>query len=229
MTHLSPIIAPSLLSANFARLGDEARAVIEAGANILHFDIMDNHYVPNLTMGPMFCEALRNDGIKSFFDVHLMIDPIDALIPRFAKAGASRITFHPKATPDVTRSLALIKENNCETGLALNPDEPLELITPYLDSLDYVLIMSVFPGFGGQAFIPEILPKIQLLRELLDRQKLSHVRIGIDGGITLDNIKAAHEHGADTFIAGSLIFSEDNYDQIIKQVKKRVAETPNTS
>ena len=213
------IIAPSILSANFACLGEEVDKVISAGADWVHFDVMDNHYVPNLSVGPMVCEALRNYGISVPIDVHLMVKPVDSLIKDFAKGGATFITFHPEASEQVLDSLELIKENKCKSGLALNPDTPLSLLEHCWDKLDMVLLMSVNPGFAGQDFIPSVLDKVSHLRKIIDDKNLD-IRLEIDGGIKLSNIAEAAEAGADTFVSGSAIFGEDNYKEIISQMRK---------
>jgi len=213
------IIAPSILSANFACLGEEVDKVISAGADWVHFDVMDNHYVPNLSVGPMVCEALRNYGISVPIDVHLMVKPVDSLIKDFAKGGATFITFHPEASEQVLDSLELIKENKCKSGLALNPDTPLSLLEHCWDKLDMILLMSVYPGFSGQDFIPSVLDKVSHLRKIIDDKNLD-IRLEIDGGIKLSNIAEAAEAGADTFVSGSAIFGEDNYKEIISQMRK---------
>jgi len=213
------IIAPSILSANFACLGEEVDEVLSAGADWVHFDVMDNHYVPNLTVGPMVCKALRNYGISVPIDVHLMVKPVDNLIKDFAKGGATFITFHPEASEQVVSSLELIKENKCKSGLALNPDTPLSILEHCWDKLDMVLLMSVNPGFAGQDFIPSVLDKVSLLRKIIDDKNLD-IRLEIDGGIKLSNIAEAAEAGADTFVSGSAIFGEDNYKEIISQMRE---------
>lgn len=215
----SILIAPSLLSANFAKLGEDADAVLKAGADMLHLDVMDNHYVPNLTVGPLICEALRKYGIKAPIDVHLMAKPVDRLIVDFANAGASHITFHPEASDHVDRSLALIRKHNCKAGLALNPATPLDCLEYVFDKLDIILVMSVNPGFGGQTFIPSALEKIKALRKIIDAKKYP-IRLAVDGGIKIDNIGEVTNAGADMFIVGSAIFHHANYAEIIKAMRK---------
>jgi ribulose-phosphate 3-epimerase len=217
------IIAPSILSADFARLGEEVDSVLEAGADWVHFDVMDNHYVPNLTIGPMVCEALRKHGIESPIDVHLMVKPVDSLIETFANAGATYITFHPEASEHVDRSLQLIKSNNCKAGLVLNPATSLSVLENCWDKLDMVLLMSVNPGFGGQEFIQPVLEKVVKLRSMIDEKGLD-IRLEVDGGIKLDNIAEVAAAGADTFVSGSAIFKEDNYQDIILKMRKALLE-----
>jgi ribulose-phosphate 3-epimerase len=211
-------IAPSILSADFARLGEEVDAVLEAGADIVHFDVMDNHYVPNLTIGPMVCTALRKYGIKAPIDVHLMVEPVDDLIEMFADAGASYITFHPEASRHVDRSLQLIKQKGCKAGLVLNPATPLDQIKHVLPSLDMLLLMSVNPGFGGQAFIPYTLDKLREARKAIDELGLD-TRLEIDGGVNANNITEIAKAGADTFVAGSAIFNQDDYKTVIDTMR----------
>ncbi|QGX39078.1 ribulose-phosphate 3-epimerase [Permianibacter aggregans] len=216
------VIAPSLLSADFARLGEDATAVLNAGADWLHFDVMDNHYVPNLTIGPLVCEALRHYGITAPIDVHLMVKPVDRIIPDFAKAGASLITFHPEASEHVDRSLALIKDSGCQAGLVFNPATPLHHLDYVMDKLDMILLMSVNPGFGGQSFIPATLDKIRQVRERVEKSGRD-IRIEVDGGIKVDNIAEVAKAGADTFVAGSAIFGKKDYRGIIDEMRKQLA------
>lgn len=215
-------IAPSILSADFARLGEEVTAVLEAGADLIHFDVMDNHYVPNLTIGPMVCQALRDYGIKAPIDVHLMVQPVDSLITLFAKAGATYITFHPEASAHVDRSLQLIRELGCKAGLVFNPATPLHSLPYVADKIDMILLMSVNPGFGGQQFIPNILPKIREAREWIDKNKLS-IRLEVDGGVKVDNIGEIAKAGADTFVAGSAIFQNKDYSSTVKMMREAIA------
>jgi ribulose-phosphate 3-epimerase len=219
---LKPWIAPSILSADFARLGEEVRAVLDAGADIVHFDVMDNHYVPNLTIGPLVCEALRKHGIEAPIDVHLMVKPVDRIIPDFAKAGASWITFHPEASEHVDRTLGLIREQGCRAGLVFNPATPLVWLDHVLDKVDMILLMSVNPGFGGQAFIPSALPKVRRVRELIDSSG-REIRLEVDGGVKVDNIGALAEAGADTFVAGSAIFGSSDYRATIEAMRAQIA------
>ncbi len=220
------LIAPSILSADFARLGDEVRAVLRADADMIHFDVMDNHYVPNLTVGPLVCEALRNHGIGAPIDVHLMVRPVDRLVRDFAAAGASYISFHPEASEHVDRTIELIRELGCGPGLALNPASPLESLDYTLDKLDLVLVMSVNPGFGGQAFIPQSLVKIREIRRRIDLLEIPRdraIRLEVDGGIKIDNIRAAAAAGADMFVAGSAIFGSGDYAATIASMRKEIA------
>jgi ribulose-phosphate 3-epimerase len=218
----APWIAPSILSADFARLGEEVRAVLAAGADVVHFDVMDNHYVPNLTIGPLVCEALRNHGIQAPIDVHLMIKPVDRIVPDFAKAGATYITFHPEASEHVDRTIALIREQGCRPGLVFNPATSLDWLDYTLEKIDMVLLMSVNPGFGGQQFIPGVLPKIAEVRRRV-AQSGRDVRVEVDGGIKPDNIAAAAAAGADTFVAGSAIFGSKDYAATIAAMRRAVA------
>ncbi len=220
---MKPIIAPSILSANFAKLGEEVDAVLAAGADWVHFDVMDNHYVPNLTIGPLVCEALRKHGITAPIDVHLMVKPVDRIIPDFAKAGATLISFHPEASEHVDRTIGLIKEHGCQAGLVLNPATPISVLDHVLDKLDLVLIMSVNPGFGGQAFIPHALDKIRLVRERI-RESGKLIRIEVDGGVKVENIAAIAHAGADAFVAGSAIFGARDYAQVIQQMRDEIAK-----
>lgn len=222
-TNVEFLIAPSILSADFARLGEEVEAVLQAGADIVHFDVMDNHFVPNLTIGPLVCEALRNHGISAPIDVHLMVEPVDRLIPDFARAGATYITFHPEASRHVHRSLGLIHEQGCQAGLVFNPATPLTWLEHVIEDLDMVLIMSVNPGFGGQKFIASALDKIRRARRLIDESG-RQIRLEIDGGVKVDNIGAIAAAGADTFVAGSAIFGSDNYAAAIGAMRTEIAK-----
>ena len=220
---MKPLIAPSILSADFARLGDEVRNVLGAGADIVHFDVMDNHFVPNLTIGPMICQALRDYGIDAPIDVHLMVEPVDRIIPDFARAGADYITFHPEASRHVDRSLALIRDEGCKAGLVFNPATPLDWLDHVMDKLDMVLIMSVNPGFGGQAFIPSSLDKLRAARARIDASGFD-IRLEVDGGVKTDNIRDIAAAGADTFVAGSAIFGSPDYAATIKKMKAEIAK-----
>ena len=217
----SSVISPSILSADFARLGEDTRAVLDAGADWVHFDVMDNHFVPNLTIGPMVCKALRKHGITAPIDVHLMVQPVDDLIVEFAKAGASMITFHPEASIHVDRSISLIKENGCEAGLVLNPTTPLAVLDWALESLDMVLLMSVNPGFGGQSFIPYVMDKINHVRAMIDATGRD-IRLEIDGGVTVDNIGSLAKAGVDTFVSGSAIFGTEDYAATIADMRRSI-------
>ena len=219
---MEPLIAPSILSADFARLGEDVSAVLDAGADIVHFDVMDNHFVPNLTIGPTICAALRNYGIDAPIDVHLMVEPVDRIIPDFANAGASYITFHPEASTHVHRTIGLIHEQGCKAGIVFNPATPLTWLEHVIDELDMVLIMSVNPGFGGQKFIPSSLEKLRQARKMIDASGRD-VRLEIDGGVKTDNIGEIAAAGADTFVAGSAIFGSDNYVATIAQMKAEIA------
>jgi ribulose-phosphate 3-epimerase len=216
------IIAPSILSANFARLGEDVDRVLSAGADWVHFDVMDNHYVPNLTIGPLVCEALRKHGVTAPIDVHLMVEPVDRIVPDFAKAGASLISFHPEASKHVDRTLQLIRDNGCQAGLVLNPATPIDWVDHVMERLDLILVMSVNPGFGGQSFIPGALTKLRALRQRIDRSGLP-IRLEIDGGVKPSNIRAIAEAGADTFVAGSAIFGESDYAAVIQRMREEVA------
>ena len=218
---MTPLIAPSILSADFARLGDDVKAVLDAGADIVHFDVMDNHFVPNLTIGPLICDALRSYGIEAPIDVHLMIEPVDRIIPDFAKAGANYITFHPEASRHVDRSLGLIREQGCKSGLVFNPATPLDSLEYVIDKVDMVLIMSVNPGFGGQKFISSALGKLRQAREIIENSGRD-IRLEIDGGVKVDNIGEIAAAGADTFVAGSAIFGSDDYAATIAAMKSEI-------
>jgi ribulose-phosphate 3-epimerase len=223
------LIAPSILSADFARLGEEVDNVLKSGADIVHFDVMDNHYVPNLTIGPLVCEALRKHGVTAPIDVHLMVKPVDRIIPDFAKAGASYITFHPEASDHIDRTLQLIRNEGCKAGLVFNPATPLSYLEYVMDKVDIVLLMSVNPGFGGQSFIPATLDKLRQARKLIDDSGLD-IRLEIDGGVKVDNIREIKEAGADTFVAGSAVFGAasdadpNGYDSIIKAFRAELAK-----
>ena len=220
------VIAPSILSANFAKLGEEVDAVLAAGADWVHFDVMDNHYVPNLTIGPLVCEALRKHGVTAPIDVHLMVEPVDRIAPDFAKAGASLISFHPEASRHVHRTIQLIKAHGCQAGLVLNPATPVEVLDYVLDELDLVLLMSVNPGFGGQSFIPSALDKLRVVRQRIDAATArtgKAIRLEIDGGVKVDNIAEIARAGADTFVAGSAIFNSPDYAATIARMRAEIA------
>jgi ribulose-phosphate 3-epimerase len=217
------LIAPSILSADFARLGEEVTAVLKAGADMVHFDVMDNHYVPNLTIGPLVCEALRKHGIQAPIDVHLMVKPVDRIVPDFAKAGASWITFHPEASEHIDRTLGLIHDNGCKAGLVFNPATPLDHLKYVMDKVDMILIMSVNPGFGGQSFIRASLDKLKEARELIKKSG-REIRLEIDGGVKVDNIREIAAAGADTFVSGSAIFGTKDYVATIKKMREELAK-----
>jgi ribulose-phosphate 3-epimerase len=219
---VEPLIAPSILSADFARLGEDVRAVLDAGADIVHFDVMDNHFVPNLTIGPMICKALRKYGIEAPIDVHLMVEPVDRIIPDFASAGADYITFHPEASTHVHRTLGLIRDQGCKAGLVFNPATPLSWLKHVIEDLDMVLLMSVNPGFGGQKFIESSLAKLREARAMIEASG-REIRLEIDGGVKTDNIREIAAAGADTFVAGSAIFGSDDYAATIAKMKSEIA------
>ena len=218
---MKPLIAPSILSADFARLGEDVTAVLDAGADIVHFDVMDNHFVPNLTIGPLICEALRKHGIKAPIDVHLMVEPVDRIIPDFAKAGATYITFHPEASRHIDRSLGLIRDEGCKAGLVFNPATPLSWLDHVVDKVDMVLLMSVNPGFGGQKFIPSALDKLREARQMINASG-REIRLEIDGGVKVDNIGEIAAAGADTFVAGSAIFGSGDYAATIAAMQAEI-------
>ena len=226
MSHASkkaPLIAPSILSANFANLGQDVDNVLAAGADIVHFDVMDNHYVPNLTIGPMVCKALRDHGVTAPIDVHLMVKPVDHMITEFIKAGATYITFHPDASDHIDRSLQIIKDAGCKAGLVFNPATPLHYLDHVMDKLDMILLMSVNPGFGGQSFIPSTLNKLRQVRSRIDESGLD-IRLEVDGGVKVDNIAEIAAAGADTFVAGSAIFNSPDYVQTISKMHEEIAK-----
>jgi len=220
---MNPCIAASILSANFAKLGDEVDAVIAAGADVIHFDVMDNHYVPNLTVGPVVCEALRKHGVTAPIDVHLMVKPVDRIIPDFAQAGATYISFHPEASDHIDRTIGLIRDHGCKPGLVLNPATPIDYLDYTLHKLDLVLLMSVNPGFGGQKFIPDVLDKVRAVRKLIDASG-RQIRLEIDGGVKIDNIGEIARAGADTFVAGSAIFGSKDYKATIGAMRAEISK-----
>ncbi|MFL2872692.1 MAG: ribulose-phosphate 3-epimerase [Pseudohongiellaceae bacterium] len=222
------LIAPSILSADFARLGEEVNAVLDAGADVIHFDVMDNHYVPNLTIGPMVCEALRNHNISAPIDVHLMVTPVDDLILEFAKAGASYISFHPEATLHPDRSLQLVRDQGCKSGLVFNPGTPIDCLEYLIDKVDVILLMSVNPGFGGQKFLSSTLKKLVKVRKVIDDVGLP-IRLEVDGGIGIENIKQIADAGADMFVAGSAIFNSSDYSATIKAMREKLGQQPSRS
>jgi ribulose-phosphate 3-epimerase len=221
---VTPFIAPSILAADFARLGEEVDAVLAAGADMVHFDVMDNHFVPNLTVGPLVCAALRRYGVRAPIDVHLMIRPVDRIIPDFAAAGASCITFHPEASSEAGRTLDLIRGVDCRAGIVLNPATPLDVAEDLLGQIDMLLIMSVHPGFGGQEFIPETLDKLRAARRMIDASG-REIRLEVDGGVKVDNVGAIAAAGADTFVAGSAVFGSDDYGKTIAAMRKEIAQS----